>query len=89
MALASEIRICRDCRYLHSQNYRLCAHPTFLRIDLVTGNAEGHQWCTSMRMHGSPCGKEGELWEPKPLTFWEKVKIWIGSLLTPTTTTKT
>jgi hypothetical protein len=95
MALVSEVRFCRDCRYRMG---KLCQHPSLTDVNLVTGAREGYRRCNEMRepiRYGveQPCGPEGKLWEPKPLPLWQRLfngsLAWIGSLLTRITTTRT
>ena len=69
--LASEPKLCKDCRYADAKGgVWFCSHPDLLRMDYVSGNHQpGH--CSSLRDPGPrppfvrECGPEARYWEAK------------------------
>ena len=72
MALAREIRLCRDCKHYRYEFGHECYHPSLIKINVISGNKTGEQPCNHMRGPTGKCKINGELWEPKPLSLWQR-----------------
>jgi len=72
-----EIKACKDCKHFEAIGVnRVCFHPNFVAVHLINGWQRG-VLAYPMRKHGSACGLQALLFEPKVAvkpTFFQKIK---------------
>jgi len=70
------MKLCVECTHHHRwQGLTIhddCRHPTLTIRNNIDGKVVANA-CEWQRQGLRPCGPEGLLWEPKPLTWWEKL----------------
>lgn len=79
-----DLRLCKDCKHLHSTVLNFCKRPGH-GVDPVTGeiqivlaSVERSPTITKVgdMMHKSNCGPDGTFWEKKEHVFVPKEKWW-------------
>lgn len=73
----TEQKFCKDCKH-SSKNLVWCNSPNHgTTINLVTGQEFKKGLITAVsREYADCCGFEGKWWEPKPPTYWQKLKTY-------------
>lgn len=65
------MKYCKDCKFYAKRNFlalfdRICCHPRYKEIDLVSGKEiNWYPYCSNNRMVNGDCEPEAKLYEPK------------------------